>query len=53
MTAEDLMQVPAAKKYFLTKEEAEEWIKRMTAERQRDVEAGRLVSEVSPFVVRI
>jgi hypothetical protein len=33
MTAEDLMQVPAAENYFLTKEEAEEWIKRMVAEK--------------------
>jgi hypothetical protein len=53
MTAEDLMQIPDAGNYFLSKEEAEEYIKRMVAVRQRDIESGYANPEVSAFLVRI
>jgi hypothetical protein len=52
MTAEDLMQIPRAGKYFSSKEEAEEYIKRMVAERQRDTESGYANPKVSAFLVR-
>jgi hypothetical protein len=53
LTAEDLMQVPGVGKYFFSKEGAEEWIKRIAAEKQQAREKGRFSSEVSPFTVRI
>jgi hypothetical protein len=53
MTAEDLMQIPDAGNYFLSKAEAEEYIKRMVAERQRDIESGYANPQVSAFLVRM
>jgi hypothetical protein len=53
MTAEGLMKIPGAKKYFLSKEDAEEWIKRISAVKKQAEEAGQLDPEVSPFVVCI
>jgi hypothetical protein len=53
LTAEDLMQVPGFGKYFFSKEGAEDWIKRISAEKQQAIERGRFSSEVSHFRVHI
>jgi hypothetical protein len=53
MTAEDLMQIPDAGNYFLSKEEAEEYIKWMVAVRQRDTQSGYANPKVSAFLVHV
>jgi hypothetical protein len=50
MTPEQIVQIPRARKYF-TKEYAEQYIKRMAAERQRDAEEGSLDADVSVLVM--
>jgi hypothetical protein len=53
MVAEELIQIPGAGKYFYSKENAAEYIKRIAAERQTDAEAGLLDPEVCAFMARI
>lgn len=49
MTPEQIVQIPRAGKYF-TEVYAEQYIKRMAAERQRDAEEGSLDPDVSGFL---